>query len=296
MTDSPDTDQWGGERVERWLRQAAGLERQLAPVSEVLFAAARLAPGEVVLDVGCGTGPTTIEAARRVGPTGRVRGLDVSGRMLQAAAENAARLDARTAAPIDWVEADAVRWVPDDVRYDVVVSRFGVMFFSDPPVAFANLARATRTGGRLAFSAWQRRDESPLFGVPLHAAVGVLRSHGVRTTANGVDLEVFVATDDEGPFSLHDPVAVTALLEGAGWTGISVEPHVLRLPFPGDTHPAAARAALDFGPTRMMLSGLDDGVVAAAQDAIAEVLAEHLDADGQVVLAGTINLVTAAKA
>jgi SAM-dependent methyltransferase len=285
-------EQWSGERVERWLRQAAGLERQLAPVSDLLFAAARLAPGEAVLDVGCGAGPTTVAAARLVGPTGRVRGVDVSDRMLEAAAASVAGLEG--IAPVDFVEADVVTWDPDEAAYDAVISRFGVMFFSDPPAAFATLARAARAGGRLAFASWQRRDDSPVFAVPLHAAVEVLRARGVKATGGGIDLDVFIATDDDGPFSLHDPAAVTDLLEHAGWRDVAVEPHVCPLPFAGGTTPAAAaEAALDFGPTRMVLTGLDDDLVGAAQEAIGEAFAAHVDGNGQVALAGAINLVTA---
>ena len=174
------SEEWSGERVARWLRQAPGLERQLAPVSEVLFEAARLRPGESVLDVGCGTGPTTFAAARAVGPTGRVWGLDVSGEMLAAARAVAGERADAAAAPVDWVEADAVTWLAEAAAHDVVLSRFGVMFFSAPLAAFTNLARATRAGGRLAFASWRRRDESELFAVPLHATLGVLRSRSIR--------------------------------------------------------------------------------------------------------------------
>jgi len=301
MEDAPvtgltGTDDWSGDRVERWIRQAPGLERQLAPVSDLLFAAARLEPGESVLDVGCGTGPTTFAAARAAGATGRVCGLDVSGEMLAAAAATAAHRGGGAVAPIEWVEADAVTWVPEGPRHDVVISRFGVMFFSDPQAAFANMADATRTGGRLAFAAWQRRDQSALFSVPLHAALDLLRSWGIRSTAAGVDLDHFAATDGEGPFSLNDPVATASLLDGAGWSDVRTEPHVLDLPFAGGAVPTvAAEAALDYGPTRLLLQGLDDDVRRAAERAISEAFADHVDDDGRVQLSGAINLVTAIR-
>lgn len=296
VTDEARSEEWSGDRVERWLRRAAGLERQLAPVSEVLFAAARLSPGESVLDVGCGTGHTTYAAAQAVGPTGRVCGLDVSGEMLVAAAAATAHPGDDAAAPINWVEADVVTWEPEGPQHDVVISRFGVMFFSDPPAAFANLVRATRVDGRLAFAAWQRRDESPLFSVPLHATLGVLRSQGIRSTAAGVDLDDFVATDGDGPFSLHDPVVTAGLLDRAGWSDIAIEHHVLALPFAGGAPPAvAAGAALDFGPTRLVLSGMDDDVVRAAEGTIGEAFADHIDDDGRVTLSGAVNLVTATR-
>ena len=296
MTGEQAPDEWSGDRVARWLRQAPGLERQLAPVSEVLFDAARLRPGESVLDVGCGTGPTTFVAARAVGPTGRVCGLDVSGEMIRAARDTAAGRGGGATATVDWVEADAVTWAPEAAQHDVVLSRFGVMFFSDPLAAFTNLARATRVGGRLAFACWRRRDESELFALPLHATLDVLRSRGIRSTAEGVDLDDFVALDGDGPFSLHDPVATTTLLERAGWSDVVVEPHVLTLPFAGAVSPAAAaEAAVDFGPTRLVLGGMDEEVVRAAEEALRQAFEDHVDGGGDVMLSGAINIVTATR-
>lgn len=293
MVQAADDEQWRGERAERWLRQAAGLERQLAPVSEVLFAAAQLREGERVLDVGCGTGPTTHAAAGLVGPAGGVCGLDVSGEMLAAAASVPT---APAAAAIEWVEADPVTWSGVGRRFDVVISRFGVMFFSDPPAAFATLARVTRSGGRLAVAVWRRRDESPLFAVPLHAAVEGLRTLGIDRTADGRALDDFLADDAGGPFSLHDPVATTALLEGAGWTDVATESHVLPLPFVGGMAPgAAARAALDFGPTRLLMAGQDERATTEVERAIGAALQAHAGESGQVVLDGAVRVLTAIR-
>lgn len=119
---------WDPERVASWLRRAEGLERQLAPVSAVLFAAADLQPGERVLDVGCGSGPTTREAAAVVGTSGRVTGIDVSADMIEAAR-------AASSPSIEWIVADVATWEPPPTVWNVVISRFGVMFFDDPPAA-----------------------------------------------------------------------------------------------------------------------------------------------------------------
>jgi ubiquinone/menaquinone biosynthesis C-methylase UbiE len=281
-------EQWSGERVARWLRQAPAIERQLQPLSDLLFAAARLHTGESVLDVGCGTGPSTRVAAEAVGPTGRVVGLDVSRDMLDAAAASS------TMTNIEWVDCDAVTWAWSGPPFDVVISRLGIMFFSDPPAAFANLASVTRKGGRFAAAAWTKRDDSELFEVPLHAAVGVVRDRGITTVSTGVSLDDLVASVDDSAWSLHDAAALVDLLERAGWRHVVVEDHSLAFPLGGGVPPAAAaKVALDVGPTRVLLTGLDDDVRDAAERAMIDALANYVDGDGNVVLSGRIHIVTA---
>jgi SAM-dependent methyltransferase len=277
-------DAWAGDRVTRWLARAVGLERQMAPVAEVLFAAAALRPGERVLDVGCGTGPTTRRAAREVGAGGRVVGLDISAQMLAAAA---AQPNEDGGAPLEWVNADVVCWQPDPGAFDVVLSRFGVMFFSDPAAAFGRLAAATRPGGRLIMAVWGRRDESELFAVPLHAALDELRRRGVAVQA---------PSEDDVAFSLADPAAVTTLLTGAGWSRVACTRHRLALPFGGGLDAsAAAVAAVDTGPTRLVTTELDNDDRTAVTAAIAAAFARHLDTNGHVNLGGGILLVTAIR-
>jgi len=281
MATIPAEDAWAGERVERWLARAAGLERQLEPVADVLFAAAALRRDERVLDVGCGTGPTTRRAAHAVGAGGRVVGLDISAQMLAAAAE---RPSEDGGAPLEWVTADAVCWQPDPGAFDVVLSRFGVMFFSDPAAAFGRLAAATRPGGRLVMTVWARRDESELFAVPLHAALDELRRRGMAVQA----------PEDDAAFSLADPTVVTTLLTGAGWSSIACTRHRLVLPFGGGLDAsAAAVAAMDVGPARQVTAELESADRAAVTAAIATAFARHLDTNGHVNLNAGILLVTA---
>lgn len=269
------SDLWTPERVARWLQQSEGIERQLAPASAVLLDTAALQPGERLLDVGCGTGPTTRDAAAAVGPSGRVTGLDISADMIEAA---------RSVSPesIDWIVADVATWDPPPGAWDVVISRFGVMFFADPATAFANLARATAPGGRLAIATWSHRTANELFEVPLHAALAIVDRQPPEP--------------DEGPFSLHDADAIAALLEGAGWSEPDTAAHDLAVSFAGGVPPdEAARAAVDFGPTRVMLEGADHATRRAAVDAIAAVLHDHTDADGHVVLGGRVLVTTARR-
>lgn len=271
---------WRGDRAQRWLAQAAQLERQLEPVSEVLFAAAAPAPGEHVLDVGCGTGPTTRQAGRAVTPGGSATGLDVSPPLLAHAAAVSGPGDGE----LRWIEADAVGWEPDRA-YDLVLSRFGVMFFSDPAAAFATLARATRPAGRLAVAVWSHRSASPLFEVPYAAALAAVRAAGA---------EPVPMPEDQGPFSLHDREATTALLTDAGWGDVGWAEHDLPLLLAGGVGPdEAAEECMGFGPSSTILAEADDEVRAAARAAMAEALAGHVDADGHVVLDGRVVIVTA---
>lgn len=276
-------EEWPGDRAERWVRIADRLEHQLTPVGDELFAAAQLRPGERVLDVGCGTGPTTRRAAALVGPQGSVTGLDIAPEMIAAARAAPAAPDA---APIRWVESDAVTWVPGGEQFDAVISQCGVMFFSDPAAAFANFARMTKDGGRLTVAVWAERSRSPLFDLPLSIAVAELHRAGVRPE---------VPAPDAGPYSLSDVDAVRGLLTGAGWSDVSWEPRHLRLAVGGGASPTdAAEGSLEFGPTRIVVAGLDERLRRAVRDAVAQVFADHVE-DGEVVLDATPAIISARR-
>lgn len=280
----PADDTWTGERADRWVAIAATIDSQLTPVSDVLFAAADLRPGERVLDVGCGAGPTTRRAAALVGPSGAVVGADIARAMIDAARAEPAP---EGGAQIEWLQADVATWDPADRRFDAVISRFGVMFFDDPAAAFGNLRRATAPGGRLCVAVWAPRAASPVFEVPLDAALAAL--------APGDHPDV--PAPDMGPFSLGDPDAVVTLLTAAGWADVAWRPHRVPLLLAGGAGPdGAAETAMVLGPTRMVTEGLDDERRADVRAAVTRALAEHVDEQGRVVLDGSIGIVTARAA
>ena len=275
------------ERVRRWIVGARQREGQMAPVSAELFAAADLRPGEAVLDVGCGTGTTTTEAARLVGATGHVTGSDLSPVMIDTARESAdVAGEATEVRRIAWLAADAQTYDFGDASQDAVISRFGVMFFPDPVAAFANLARATRPGGRLVAAVWQTRDRVPLFDLPYATAAGVLDRLGLA-------YELVDIADSQCSLGSHD--RVVAVLEPAGWHDIETRPTEQTVHVGGSLSPAeAAAGALDLGPIRGLIEGRPADVRDQVRVALAAAFEPYFDGTG-VALPGGFMIISARR-
>ena len=266
------------ERIRRWIAGAREREAQMRPVNDALFAAAALRPGERVLDVGCGTGPTTVVAAAAVGPAGHVVGTDVAAAMITAARETVGVGGGGDAASVEWLVADAQTYDFGAETYDVLVSRFGVMFFPDPVAAFANLAAATRAGGRLAAAVWRTRDQVPLFDIPYRTAVGVLDRLGLPYTPIGID---------DNQCSLGTPARVEGVLRPAGWHDIEIRPSEGNLYVGGPLSPEeAAQSALDLGPIRGLMEGQPAEVRDQVRTALELEYRPRYDGTGVVVPAG----------
>jgi SAM-dependent methyltransferase len=281
---TPNDDAWAGARVDRWVAMADRIDAQLAPITELLVSATGLRPGDRVLDVGTGTGPIARRAAAAVGPEGSVTGVDVAADMVAAARDTTT--EDGNAAPVRYVVADATSWSSADL-FDVVMSRFGVMFFDDPRAAFANLAALTRPSGRLSVVVWDRRDRIEAFQVPLDAALPVLVDAGQHPEPVPLD---------GGAFSLHDPGAVRSLLESAGWRDVQIAHHDVDLRVGGGADPAdAANDVLGVGPTRIVTAGIDDELRAKVRDRITQALTEHVDDEGHVVMGGRVLVITATR-
>ena len=204
---------WNSSGGERWVAAQEHTDTMLAPVSKALLDRANLKPGMAVLDIGCGCGAASLEAAGRVGRAGRVLGMDVSRDMLdRAKARLAARGKAGGSTPVEFVLADASGY-PFTPFADIAISRFGVMFFGDPAQAFANIAKAIVPGGRLVFACWRGVQENPWMQVPLHAVYDA-----------GIPRMPRPGPEDPGPFSFADPERVTRILTEAGFSAISPIP------------------------------------------------------------------------
>src|SRR5690606_38612940 len=169
MTDAAaaNTDQaahWQ-EAGQAWVQHAGPLDRFLKAATPPLLEAAFPGPGGAVLDIGCGYGTTTLEMARRLGPSGRCLGVDLSAPMLELARGRAAE----TAGGAEFRQADAQTADLGAAAFDAAMSRFGVMFFEDPAAAFGNIRKAVKPGGRLAFVCWRSPLENAFFSLPAMA-------------------------------------------------------------------------------------------------------------------------------
>lgn len=275
------TADWAGERAQAWAAKADRLEAQIEPVSGLLFAAAGVGRGERVLDVGCGRGATTRQAAEAAGPDGEVVGLDVAANLI----EEAGRL-ADADLGIRWLVADAQRAELPPAHFDVVLSRFGVMFFDDPEAAFANLLAATAPGGRLCVAVWQTRDRSEILQRPLDVALEAAARH---------DHKLEFPPPDFGPCAFGDPETTTGFLTRAGWSDVRFTPHVLDMYAGGPGAVAdAVDVALTMGSLQVALTGAPPGVVDAIRDALIADLAPAHDGTG-VKLTGAVAIVTATR-
>jgi SAM-dependent methyltransferase len=253
---------WSQRAGPKWVRLQERIDRQMEEIGRGLLERARLRPGERVLDVGCGCGASTLEAARRVAPAGRVVGVDVSAVMLERAEERAR--EARVA-NVRFEEADAQvhRFEPESV--DAIVSRFGVMFFSDARAAFSNLRAALRPGGRLCFVCWQPLVRNPWMAVPLRAAAAELE-----------DLPPPPPAGAPGPFALGEEGLVAALLEEAGFSKIAVEGLEVPVRLGGEGGlEETVEFALQLGPAAALLAEAAPEVVERVRSAVREALAPH---------------------
>jgi SAM-dependent methyltransferase len=184
-----------------WAEVADLLDRQLSPLGLRAIEALAPQPGETILDIGCGAGQSTLQLADRLGPTGKVTGVDIAPLLLEVARR---RAEARV--EIDFIEADAQMLALPDRSIDGVFSRFGVMAFRDAVAAFANFRRMMKPSGRLAFVCWRALDENELDYLPLRAA--------------GLEAHL-----DLTPFSLADPATIQTTLQAAGFREIAIKAH-----------------------------------------------------------------------
>ena len=276
MANEAQAADWDGAYGEHFVAERERHERMHQHWHDRLLTAAAIAPGEAVLDVGCGCGATT-RAAARTSRHGRVLGVDLSEPMLA----EARRLAARDGlSRVEFRQADVQSDPLPRDEFDVAISSFGVMFFDDPHAAFVNIARALRPGGRLVFVCWQPAQRNEHLAVPVRAVASQLGSPTIDDGGAG-----------PGPFSLADPERTRRLLLAAGFRDVEVAHATGPMRVGTDIEDALAYY-LATPTARGLLADATPSAVAAATAALREALVPYQTADG-VYLGGAALLITA---
>jgi SAM-dependent methyltransferase len=269
MTQTPNAEQiglWNDQMGKTWSLLHERLDRQLDPIGRAAMHKAGFRAGDLVLDVGCGCGETTLEIAGRIGP-GRIVGLDASA-MLLAEARRAA--EAKGIANASFVQGDGQVWTSPD-RFDALFSRFGVMFFEHPEAAFANLRGALQSGGRMAFACWRKPADNLWLALPMRATAHLLPPLPPSDP------------NAPGPFAFADETRLAAILKGAGFAEIAIEPLDLRTG--GDSLEESVHLSLRVGQLGSALRqiGASDGLKRKVEATLREALAPYVE-DGVVKL------------
>ncbi len=199
---------WNGVAGSAWVEMQESLDQILKPFEHLLLEAASLGRAVRVLDVGCGTGGTTVAAARQLGANGSCVGIDISEPMLAAARARAER----ESTPASFICANAQVHEFEPATFDRIISRFGIMFFDDPVRAFANLRRAAAEKGELRFVAWRSAAENPFMTTAERAAAPLLPNLPARQP------------DAPGQFAFGDRSRVATILKESGWAEIDIRP------------------------------------------------------------------------
>jgi ubiquinone/menaquinone biosynthesis C-methylase UbiE len=273
---------WNATAGPKWVELQRQLDEQLEPYGAAVATAAAVAPGESVLDVGCGCGGTSLDLGRRVGPRGAVLGIDISDIMLARARETTARAGV---ANVKFERADAQVHAFARDSFDVVYSRFGVMFFDDSVAAFRNLRTGLKRGGRLGFICWQSAADNPWMSLPTLAVM------------QHVPVEVPADPHAPGPFAFADSARVKSILESAGFREVRHEElrRDVTVGGAGDLESALA-FILRMCPASKALAEADAKTRAAATDAVRASMTPFQRQDGGVAMPSAAWIVTARSA
>ncbi len=260
---------WNGPIGKVWAKEQKKRDRDHEPITEAALALAAAGPGEQVLDIGCGSGTTTLMLAARVGPNGTAIGIDISKPMLEIARQRAHQ----SASPAKFIEGDATDYAFARRSFDLAFSQFGVMFFADPVAAFVNIHKALKPGGRVVFSCWRHPFENPWSHVPESAAKPFL------PPAAPAD------PNAPGRYSFANPDRVRSVLLQAGYHAPDFQKFDARVHL-GDTPEEAASSSIDAGSLLRTLSGADEATKAHVRAALTDRLAREMGPGGIYLTAG----------
>lgn len=255
MTDTSGmkAEVWAETRGSTWLAELDLYEQMLEPLGDALLGRANFQLGQRVADIGCGGGWTSRQAACSIGASGCVHGVDITPVLV---AEATRRAEAEAIGNLRFSIGDASRFQPDDAPFDRLLSRLGVMFFTDPPAAFSHLRSLLVEGGRADFAVWA----SPQDNVWMSGARAIAAAHIEMPSPDPLA---------PGPFALADRNHLEGLLSHAGFSSIDIATWNGRMPVGGIG--SDARGAADFA---LRAFSFADALIGAAPDLIAKIRAE----------------------
>jgi ubiquinone/menaquinone biosynthesis C-methylase UbiE len=276
----PDqVEYWNTEGGKSWAARQQSWDTAMKPFSDAALIRAAVAPGERVIDIGCGCGATALQLAELVGPKGKVLGVDVSKPMLDRAKERGAGNPV-----LSFAEADATTYSFERGAADLLFSRQGFMFFPKPERAFANLRSALKPNGRMAFSCFRTPRENALITTILAAV------------ADFVPPLPKMNPEDPGPFAFQDPERVKRILSTAGFKSVALEPVDVESDIgAGKGLEEALVNAMEIGPASRALRGASPETRAEAEAALRAALTPK-QRDGKVLLGAGLWIVTARNA
>jgi SAM-dependent methyltransferase len=263
---------WNGPGGKGWLASMERIEQGIGDFGKAALTAANARAGEKVIDIGCGLGGTTRALAEAVGSRGHVLGVDISEQLVASA--RAHRVPNAT-----FVVSNAATHPFEPASYDLVFSRFGVMFFGEPVAAFRNFQQALKPTGRLVFICWRTTEENPWGLVPVRAAAPFLPPLPRP------------GPEDPGQYAFGDRARVERILKEAGFTALQFKPLDQQV-FMGRTVADILENAGRFGPLARAFADATPEQIEKAKSAIAEALKPHETPEG-VRLPGACWLVTA---
>ena len=279
IANTAQQEYWNTIAGPRWVGLGGFVERRVQRVNDLLLARSAVTEGERVLEVGCGTGAFTIPLSEAVGERGEIVGVDLSQPMLAGAREQIAQRGLRN---VSLLLADAQAHGFEADRFDLITSRFGVMFFADPVAAFRNLLRATRPAGRLCFACWAPLKDNPHW---LIAYEVVLRHLGPPAPT---------PPHAPGPLAFSEPDYVRSILETAGYDGVRIDretPYIV-----GASPEQEAEHACIMGPSARLID--EKKPAEAIRQVIKREMTEAFRAQmqgGNMLLPSSIFLVTARR-
>ena len=263
MDNQQQKDMWNGRAGASWVRHNTLLEQLLAEPGRRCMDSLSLPVGARLLDVGCGCGNQTLEWASRLDTDSTVTGVDISEPMLALAEELKVVNQSVLNATVEFVEGDASDALFPNETFDAIYSRFGVMFFADPTLAFTTLLETLKPRGQLGFVCWQSPALNPFFTAPMQAALSVLPPPPPAKPGA------------PGPFGLADKDVIKRVLTDAGFTALKIEPLTLQLSVgASQSFDEIFEELIQIGPAAALIAESDPALKEPARAAVYERLSQ----------------------